>query len=591
MSLRRKTILSNVFLNIEIFANPIYFLPLILDSCRFSLHETDGRSLLKSPGFRLQSKPVKSLLQINSGETTNQPPQSVSNIIQSAQNLRPTISNKPQISNYMGPTSNMFNPSPKRNQVSNKDSLQSFDESIIMDSIRHVDKTEFRSPILTDEAIAQSTFMSTSVKNLIMQQPASSSSLSSDKSISKHLLKHIASHNKEVAASQLPIHQNFCYQDFNNDIRIIENNIDSSASIQSSMAHCDDLSHISKVSEWMNQSNVENQEEIYLDNDRLYTKDDNLMDGWPFTNHQTETSNSHFENQHPFQDSLADPEDIFINRPKRIMSKIDTMVEKRRKRRFDKICQEPVTLSEKSDMKSKELLIDEIDEMDSENALTQDSMSEDYEYLSVITNQLPLENDMSEEKPKYLLNVGLLSIRAKNNLQADLCVKRQKELRCPTAELSFEDLPERTKRIFNAMVTTRGYDLQLKIGTNLRRKDLSKIEGLDRTSSRTKLTYMKILGMTKKNRRTALYRVKSISDDISRLQDLSNKYQDSSLFYPQESTLVVKFRQSFRQLLMHDTDTVDSMVMSSMKPHRISKSQFMNSLGLSKVQQQVTACQ
>lgn len=120
--------------------------------------------------------------------------------------------------------------------------------------------------------------------------------------------------------------------------------------------------------------------------------------------------------------------------------------------------------------------------------------------------QLPLEIGVDAQRDDFMTGLGLVTRYQRNKLLAHQC---EQKLRCFSA-LSFESpeevSPELT-RFVDMIDQTGGTDIQLRIESNIKRSDLPLIEGLNRNTSRHKLTYMSVLDLDKRSKRTTLYKV------------------------------------------------------------------------------------
>lgn len=190
--------------------------------------------------------------------------------------------------------------------------------------------------------------------------------------------------------------------------------------------------------------------------------------------------------------SLLDPDDIFIDRSKRVMSKIDSMIERKKRRRFKRIA---------SREQPKPDCLEDL------CAESEDEWSNDENVSSAqdcfIRTQLPLQETLSESKKVHLASVGLISRQERN----DIYVKRCEAKFSMSSPLSTELTDAQDNfRDFTSMVLN--YDLkhlQLTTESNIKRNTLPAIEGLNRNSGRAKLSYMYGLGLDKKSKRTTIY--------------------------------------------------------------------------------------
>lgn len=191
----------------------------------------------------------------------------------------------------------------------------------------------------------------------------------------------------------------------------------------------------------------------------------------------------------------VEPDDIFVNRSKRIMSRIDTILEKKKRKRFERICHRSSPKNTQGDDLSDESDTDSIYE---ENAGLMEAI--------VVPIQLPLEEPLTDEKRKYLSHVGLISRTDRNRLSLQQCENRLKSI-SSLAPLGAGVVPDDVTRFVDTIVKTGGTNIQLRTETNIKRNELPFIEGLNRNTSRVKMNYMSVLGLDKRSKRTTLYKV------------------------------------------------------------------------------------
>lgn len=191
---------------------------------------------------------------------------------------------------------------------------------------------------------------------------------------------------------------------------------------------------------------------------------------------------------------VSEPDDIFVNRSKRIMSKIDTELERRKRKRFEQISGGSAPKKSSSE---------------DQNADTGSDLSddEDVSQSSFIPIQLPLEEPLTKEKSDHLISVGLVSRDEKNKILIKQCEERIK-IFSPLALETNDEAPESIRRFVDTILQTGGTDVQLRTETTIKRSDLPLIEGLNRNTSRVKMTYMSALDLEKRSKRTTLYKVK-----------------------------------------------------------------------------------
>lgn len=227
---------------------------------------------------------------------------------------------------------------------------------------------------------------------------------------------------------------------------------------------------------------------------------------------------------------IPEPDEIFINRSKRVMSKIDTMVERKKRRRFERICG-------RAGPKANNL---EEQCMESDNEWSGDE-NMDAESACFIETQLPLEEFETEEKRNHLLSVGLVSRYQRNKLLVEQCGEKMKVC-SPLALEGPAEIPEGIRRFVDTMVKTGGGEIQLRTDSNIKRNDLPLLEGLNRNTSRMKMSYMNSLGLEKRSKRTTLYKIKPNENNLS----ISNAPKQNDLIKPKTDTTnyeEVKFDQ------------------------------------------------
>lgn len=271
---------------------------------------------------------------------------------------------------------------------------------------------------------------------------------------------------------------------------------------------------------------------------------------------------------------LSDPDEIFVNRSKRVMSRIDTMVERKRRRRFERITSRytPKTSS----------LEDQAAESDDEWSLDEQNM--EINEHPIIKTQLPLEEPFSEDKRNFMSSVGLVTRDERNKILVHQCEQKFKLSSPLVREVATEVSPE-IKRFVDMMLKTDGKDVQLRTDTSIKRNDLPLIEGLNRNTSRVKMNYMNMLGLEKRSKRTTLYKVKSGSDNtntaISKSIDL-NKNSTSA-----EKSTAAEQEVAKNLLLIHSRSMTNQQIImptlstycrGTMEPP--SKNEYMKSLGL-----------
>lgn len=222
-------------------------------------------------------------------------------------------------------------------------------------------------------------------------------------------------------------------------------------------------------------------------------------------------------NNKQFKSAMAEPDEIFINRSKRIMSKIDTMIERKKRRRFERI-------SGRAAPKVSSL---EDQCAESENEWSDDD-NMDLDSVGFIKTQLPLEEIETKEKRNHLLTVGLVSRNEHNKLLIEEC-ERKSVIFTPLGLEQPNGVSGELKRFIDTILKTGGTDVQLRTESNIKRNDLPLIEGLNRNTSRMKMHYMNVLGLEKRSKRTTLYKVKQVENsNTPKLIDL-NKINSANM--------------------------------------------------------------
>uniref|UniRef100_A0A6G1SFV8 Motile sperm domain-containing protein 1 n=1 Tax=Aceria tosichella TaxID=561515 RepID=A0A6G1SFV8_9ACAR len=210
--------------------------------------------------------------------------------------------------------------------------------------------------------------------------------------------------------------------------------------------------------------------------------------------------------------ATIEPDDIFVNRSKRIMSRIDTVMERKKRKRFERICHR----SSPKDAGNG----DQSETSDEDSVVEENPDLVDFEVVPI---QLPLEETLTNEKRNFLSKVGLISRKDRHKLSIEECEKRLKTMSVlalqETGEVS-EDL----RRFIDTIVQTGGTDVQLRTETTIKRNELPFIEGLNRNTSRIKMNYMSALGLDKRSKRTTLYKVTKSQEKTS-LQTVSQPQQ------------------------------------------------------------------
>lgn len=196
---------------------------------------------------------------------------------------------------------------------------------------------------------------------------------------------------------------------------------------------------------------------------------------------------------------VSDPDDIFVNKSKRVMSKIDSDIERMKKRRFDMI-----TRVMSPSIPAREL---DSDDESFDGAEDVDKISSDFVAATVIPIQLPLDEEITSEKRRHFSAIGLVSRDDRNKIELKQHEKRFRKL-STIATPETGEVPDDIKRFVDAVIKTGGKDIDMRTDTDIKRNELPFIEGLNRNSSRTKLNFMSSLGLDKRSKRTTLYKVR-----------------------------------------------------------------------------------
>lgn len=278
--------------------------------------------------------------------------------------------------------------------------------------------------------------------------------------------------------------------------------------------------------------------------------------------------------------AIPEPDEIFINRSKRVMSKIDTMVERKKRRRFERICGRVAPKTNNLEEQC----------MESENEWSGDE-NINTESACFIKTQLPLEESETEEKRNHLMSVGLVSRYQRNNLLVEQCEEKMK-IFSPLALEGIDEVSKDIQRFVDTMVKTGGDDIQLRIDSSIKRNDLPLLEGLNRNTSRLKMSYMNVLGLEKRSKRTTLYKIKPNENNLN----ITNAPKQNDLIKTNNdltSYEKVKFDQDTsrtyglngRSVVQQNTPPLPAKQVASltscreaMKPQ--SKNEYMKSLGL-----------
>lgn len=441
-----------------------------------------------------------------------------------------------------------------------------------------------------EDRINDSTMLSTSVRNLMMQQLPSGNNRSS---VSAQLLKHIANQAEDndwtisnETAPEKTILEPECVVDISRNIKQISKGamrVENLPTVTTSciptkiprkplqttknrlyiprgtgsvnkkaMSTCAKFS-LSNISIEANQEREVFVSEKHLMLDMMMPKDDKTK-----------------------LKSASEPDDIFINRSKRIMSKIDTMIERKKRRRFERI----------SGREAKKTSSLEEQCAESEQEWSSDDESK-VDLSSFIETQLPLEEIETEEKRNHLSCLGLVSRSHRNKLEVEQCEERMK-IFSPLALGQPQETSSDVRRFVETIVKTGGTNVQLRIESNIKRNDLPLIEGLNRNTSRLKMSYMNVLGLEKRSKRTTLYKVRTNDNlNVSPTKGVNLNTKAKNLTDPEETktpALVLKHTNSeTKQVASNSNPPITNKKLlincrEALKPPN--KTEYMKSLGL-----------
>lgn len=282
-------------------------------------------------------------------------------------------------------------------------------------------------------------------------------------------------------------------------------------------------------------------------------------------------------NKPSLKSAMHEPDEIFINRSKRVMSKIDTMLERKKRRRFERISGRAAPKTNSLDDQC----------IESENEWSGDE-NMDVDCVDFIKTQLPLKELETDEKRNHLMSVGLVSRYNRNKL----LVRQYEEKLNTISPLALEDPKEVSQdiqRFVDIMLKTGGTDIQMRVDSTIKRNDLPLIEGLNRNTSRMKMSYMNVLGLEKRSKRTTLYKVKQTENVQSNIpttrpiNDLSKVNKPVELKKDSELEATSKATTTFDQAIVRNNilptrHTFTSSCRDAMKPPN--KNEYMKSLGL-----------
>lgn len=219
--------------------------------------------------------------------------------------------------------------------------------------------------------------------------------------------------------------------------------------------------------------------------------------------------------------TTVEPDDIFVDRSKRIMSRIDNDVERKRKKNFEKISQRsPKVEDQDNSSDESEYEIQMVERQSKINELT------------VLPVQLPLEEAPDEQKREFLSSVGLVSRADKNKMMVKQSEERLRIFSSLNGYDGFDDVNGDVRRIVDTLIQTGGGDVSMRTETDIKRNELPFIEGLNRNTSKVKMTFMNALGLEKRSKRTTLYKVVKPHDVAAsniqeqKAHDLSSKVKN-----------------------------------------------------------------
>lgn len=196
--------------------------------------------------------------------------------------------------------------------------------------------------------------------------------------------------------------------------------------------------------------------------------------------------------------TVPEPDDIFVERSKRVMSKIDMMLERKRRRRFERI-------SGREAPKTTSL---EVQAAESDEEWSDDEPL-DTGNIGVLNSQLPLqEGSPDSAKLEHLRSVGLVSRKARNKLLVERCEGRTNLISPFNLKPATEpEVESRLKKFVDAIASGKVDSSQWRLESNIKRNDLPLLESLNRNTGRMKMAYMALLGLDRRSKRTTLYKV------------------------------------------------------------------------------------
>ena len=215
------------------------------------------------------------------------------------------------------------------------------------------------------------------------------------------------------------------------------------------------------------------------------------------------------------------PTNKFLNCTKGNLSKIDAIIE-RRKNLEAELAGRGLDLEQTPELDFDYLgCLSFLDHSDTTKLLGQPQ---------VLPVELLADDPAVEGKKSFMNNVGLVTRYDKNKISLDLC---ERKLKNHTA-LAFENadpVTDEVRRFIRMLEKTGGTDIQLKIGTDIKRNDLPLLEGLNRNTSRLKMAYMSLLGLDKRSKRTTLYKVGKSSESASHQEQKAGQQEALNMQY------------------------------------------------------------
>lgn len=383
----------------------------------------------------------------------------------------------------------------------------------------------------TDQKATESsdpTMLSTSVRNLLMQQISQNTSKQQNKSA--QLLRHIANQEQDNdearVQDQVPVAESICVlgpqrvvKQISDDAKTVEKELSvlTSGLMKKKPHGPTKTSRHRLYVPGMDNGNLRHSR---TNESRYYLSDIEIISSQEMEVHLSERHAMldlmmNIDNKKKRRNDSTEPDEIFINRSKRVMSKIDFMLERKKRRRFERISGREAPKSNSLEDQCAE----SEEEWSSDEAMDLDS-------ACIIKTQLPLEEIETQEKKNHFMSVGLVSRDTRHEIEVEQC-ERRFNLITPLAPEKLELPVDDINRFVETIQKTNGEDVELRVESNIKRNDLPLVEGLNRNTSRLKMSYMNLLGLEKRSKRTTLYKVKQLeSSNVVKQADLSRTLRE-----------------------------------------------------------------